>query len=350
MEEVDLRSDTVTRPSQAMYEAMASAPVGDDVFGEDPTVAELEARGAAAVGKEAALFMPTGTMGNLVAVTTHCDGGGAFSEMIVGDRQHTYLYELGSVARVAGVHSWVLPNQADGTLDLDQVAAAIRDDDVHLPQSRLISLENTHNSCGGVPLPFGYVDRVGALAKSRGLKVHVDGARLFNAAVALGEPASALCRGADSVTFCLSKGLGAPAGSVLAGSHDFIRRARRARKALGGGMRQAGVLAACGIVCLDSMVHRLHEDHAMAQALAAGLAEIPQLSVDPSAVRTNILFFDVSDGKSEELVATLAADHGVKVGAYSTKTVRAVTHVDAPIAKLDYVLDAFRKSVKSVFA
>jgi threonine aldolase len=343
----DLRSDTVTRPTREMYEAIASAPLGDDVFGEDPTVRELEAQAMALLGKEAALLLPTGTMGNLVAVTQHC--AGVFSaEAIVGDKQHTYLWEGGNVARFAGVSSWVLPNQPDGTLRLDDVEAAVRSVDPHAPTSRLLVLENTHNSCGGKPLPAAYMDAAGALARRKGLRLHVDGARIFNAAAALNEPVARLCRSADSVTFCLSKGLGAPAGSVLVGDKAFIAGARHVRKALGGGMRQAGVIAACGLVALRHVVPRLAEDHAAARMLAEGIAGMPGIQLVPSSVKTNIVFFDVEGGRGQDLQAALK-QRGVKVGAYNSRRVRAVTHYDVPIATIPKVLDIFRRALKDIF-
>ncbi|GBG34517.1 Low specificity L-threonine aldolase [Hondaea fermentalgiana] len=345
---VDLRSDTVTRPSKAMYAAMAAAEVGDDVLGDDPTTARLEEEAAEMLGKEAGLFVPTGTMGNLAAIITHASGV-AFPEMISGNKQHTYLYEVGTTARLAGVHNWAVPNKADGTLALDEIENAIRIEDVHHPQTRLVILENTHNSCGGVPLPTSYVDSVGALTKSHKIALHIDGARIFNAATALGQPASRVCQAADSVTFCLSKGLGAPAGSVLVGSRDFIKRTRNVRKALGGGMRQSGVLAACGLVALREMTTRLAEDHEAAQILARGLAEMPGITIRAQDVHTNILYFDVADGKGEILCEKLAQDHGVLVGAYSTAQVRAVTHVDAPPSVMPRVLDAFRATLGSIF-
>jgi len=346
---IDLRSDTVTRPTKAMYEAMANAPLGDDVFEEDPTVRLLEEEAAQELGKEAALFVPTGTAGNLIAIMQHCST--VFSpEVIVGDRQHTYLYEGGNMGRLANVSTWVLPNEADGTLDLAKVEAAVRSEDVHHPRSRLLLLENTHNACGGVPLPTSYMDQAGALARQHGLGLHVDGARIFNAATALGEPVARVCRAADSVSFCLSKGLASPAGGVLVGQREFIRQARSVRKALGGGMRQVGILAACGLVSLRMMTKRLNEDHEAAQLLATGLSEMPGISVDPSAVKTNILFFNVQDNKANQLVQTLREDHGVLVGAYSTERVRMVTHNDLPRDKIPVVLDAFRASLASVLS
>jgi threonine aldolase len=249
---IDLRSDTVTHPTPAMREAMARAEVGDDVFGDDPTVNRLQEMAAERMGKEAGLFVPSGTMGNLAAVLSHCGRG---DEVILGSKSHTFLYEAGGVSALGGVHSHQASNQPDGTLDLGEVRGAIRSEDDHFPVTRLICLENTHNRCGGVALTVEYTRAAGELAHEHGLALHLDGARIFNAAVALGVEAGDLAAPADSITFCLSKALSAPVGSVLCGSKDFIARARRARKQLGGGMRQAGVLAAAGIVALETMVN-----------------------------------------------------------------------------------------------
>ena len=262
MRVVDLRSDTLTRPTDAMSRAMAAADVGDDVFGEDPTVNRLEEMAADRMGKEAALFVASGTMGNLVSLLTHCARG---EEIILGSFAHTFYFEQGGSAAVGGIHPRTLPNQPDGTLTVSDIEGAVRPDNVHFPRTRLIVLENTHNLCGGHPLDIDYMRAVGDIARRHSLKIHVDGARFFNAAVALDVPAAKLAADADSVSFCLSKGLAAPVGSVVCGNHDFIAEARRARKILGGGMRQAGVLAAAGIVALNEMVDRLADDHANAR-------------------------------------------------------------------------------------
>jgi threonine aldolase len=250
-----------------MREAMARAEVGDDVFGDDPTVNRLQELAAERMGKEAGLFVASGTMGNLTAVLAHCGRG---DEAILGSLSHTFLFEAGGVSALGGVHSCQIPNQPDGTLDMEMVRAAIRSDDIHFPVTRLLVLENTHNRCGGVILTDGYTRAAGELAHSNGLSLHLDGARIFNAAVALGVEARELSAPADSVTFCLSKGLSAPVGSVLCGSRDFIARARRVRKQLGGGMRQVGVLAAAGIVAIETMVDCLADDHQQALLALAG--------------------------------------------------------------------------------
>jgi len=340
---IDLRSDTLTKPTEAMRRAMAEAEVGDDVWGEDPTVIRLEAMGAELMGKEAGLFVASGTMGNLVCLLTHCGRG---DEMIVGDQAHTYIYEQGGSAALGGIHPRPLRNQPDGTLALDEIEAAIRTDNVHFPRTRLICLENTHNRCGGAVLTREYMRSVGVLARRHGIALHLDGARIFNAAVALGVEAKTLAEECDSVTFCLSKGLGAPVGSVVCGNRDFIAEARRARKVVGGGWRQAGVIAAAGIVALEQMVDRLAEDHANARRLADGLAVLPGIVLDPARVQTDIVIFELhcSDMTPEDLAARMA-ERGVRVGAIGGKRLRAVTNyhvtpddIEAALGKFGRVL------------
>lgn len=323
---VELRSDTTTRPTPAMRAAMAAAEVGDDVFGEDPTVNRLEAMAAARMGKAAGLLVASGTMGNLVALLAHCGRG---DEVILGDQSHTYIYEAGGSAAVGGIHPRAIPTQPDGTLGLAAIEAAVRPDNVHFPPTRLICLENTHNRCGGAVLDIGYLHAVRQLADRHGLAVHLDGARLYNAAAALGVAAGDLAAQVDSVTFCLSKGLAAPIGSVVCGSADFVARARRARKLLGGGMRQAGVIAAAGIVALETMVERLADDHANARRLAEGLVEMPGVVLDPTQVRTNIVIFELhrADMTPEGLVAALDA-RGVRILTIGGARLRAVTHYE----------------------
>lgn len=341
MEIVDLRSDTVTQPTPRMRAAMAAAEVGDDVYGEDPTVNRLEALAAERLGKEAGMFVPSGTMGNLAAVLAHCGRG---DELIQGSQGHTFLFEAGGTAALGGVHSCLLPNQSDGSLALDDIRGAIRFDDEHEPITRLIILENTHNRCGGVPLSVEYTDQVGALARERGLKVHLDGARIFNAAVALGVPAARLAQPVDSVTFCLSKGLCAPVGSVLCGSEEWIRKARRARKQLGGGMRQAGILAAAGIVALEEMVDRLEEDHCRARNLSQGLAAVPGLKVE-RVPPTNMVFavVDESVGLDAGQIAARLNAYGVKVGDVSARRFRMVTHYWITNEGIERTIEAFRR-------
>ena len=286
---IDLRSDTVTLPTKKMREAMSRADVGDDVYGEDPTVNRLQQLAAEMLGKEAALFTASGTMSNLVAVLTHCQRG---DEMIVGDQAHVFYYEVGGSSALGGVHVRTVPNR-HGAPDPADVEAAIRGKNVHFPRTRLVCLENTHNRCGGVALTVEETDAIAAVAHRYGIRVHLDGARLFNAAVALGVEARRLAQECDSVNVCLSKGLCAPVGSLLLGTKDYIEEARRYRKMVGGGMRQAGILAAAGIVALTEMVDRLAEDHENAQVLAKGIAEIPGLRVDLKTVQTNIVMVDI---------------------------------------------------------
>src|SRR5512147_3228860 len=271
MEYIDLRSDTVTKPTPEMREAMAEAQVGDDVYGDDPTVNRLEEVAAEMLGKEAALFVPSGTMGNLLALLVHGQRG---DEVIVGNQSHIYLNEAGGMSALGGIQPCPLQNQADGTLALDDILASIRTEDVHHPITRLVCLENTQNICGGVPLSAEYTRRVGELAHRNHLALHIDGARIFNSAVAQNVPGKELVEPADSVMFCLSKGLAAPIGSMLVGSSKFVARARHIRKMLGGGMRQVGVLAAAGLISLEKMTKRLAEDHARAKKLADGLRQI----------------------------------------------------------------------------
>ncbi len=335
MEYIDLRSDTVTKPTPEMREAMARAEVGDDVYGDDPTVNLLQEIAAEMTGKEAGLFVPSGTMGNLAAILTHCQRG---DEVILGQKNHTFLYEAGGVSALGGIHSYQLQNQADGSLLLSDVEAAIREDDPHAPITRLICLENTHNRCGGTVQSPEYTRRLADFAHSRGLRVHLDGARLFNAAAALGIPAAKLSEPADSVTFCLSKGLCAPVGSVLCGEAEFIKKAQRARKILGGGMRQAGILAAAGIVALQNMVSRLSEDHKRARDLAEGLSENRGIVLDDGTPATNMVFFDLAPGvkaSAPEVEEKLKA-RGILVSASGQRRFRLVTHYwidDAAIEK-----------------
>ncbi|MDT8899100.1 low-specificity L-threonine aldolase [Thermanaerothrix sp. 4228-RoL] len=338
---IDLRSDTVTHPTPAMREAMARAEVGDDVYREDPTVNHLEAMAAELLGKESALFVPSGTMGNLIGVLGHCQRG---DEVIMGHLGHTFLFEGGGVSALGGVFVHTLPNQPDGTLRLDDILAAIRPPDVHHPITRLVVLENTHNRCGGVPLSVAYTRQVGDAIHARGLALHLDGARIFNAAVALGVTAKALAEPADTVTFCLSKGLCAPVGSVLCGSREFIERARRIRKQLGGGMRQAGILAAAGIVALETMIDRLAEDHRRARMLAEGLVRLPGISLPMGMPATNMVFISLDESLPIDAPAFAArlANYGVRVGVVGVRQFRLVTHYWIGDAEVAQTLEAFR--------
>jgi threonine aldolase len=337
---VDLRSDTLTKPTPEMRRAMAEAEVGDDVFREDPTVNRLEEMAAERMGKEAALFVASGTMGNLVSLLAQCGRG---DEVIVGDQAHTLINEQGGMAALGGIQPRTIPNLPDGTLDLGHVAAAIRTDNVHYPRTRLVTVENTHNLCGGAALTPDYMQRLGSLARSAGLRLHVDGARIFNAAVALGVNPKILVADADSLTFCLSKGLGAPVGSLVCGNRAFVSEARRARKVVGGGMRQAGVLAAAGIVAIERMVDRLAEDHANARLLADGLSELPWLQVEPVPVRTNILYLTVlREDLTASQVTTLLEAQGIRMLALSPRRARAVTNYHITPSDIQAALAAFR--------
>jgi threonine aldolase len=338
---IDLRSDTMTKPTAAMRKAMAEAEVGDDVFGEDPTVNRLEEMAAQRLGKEAALLVSSGTMANLVSQLAHCGRG---DEIILGSRAHTFFFEQGGSAAVGGIHSRTVPNQVDGKLALEDIEAAIRGDNIHFPRSRLILLENTHNLCNGCPLEIEYMQAVSKIARRHHLKIHVDGARFFNAAIALGVKPQDLAAEADSVSFCLSKGLAAPVGSVVCGTRAFINEARRARKLLGGGMRQAGILAAAGIVALNEMVDRLADDHANARKLALGLAQIPHISIDPDQIQTNILFFEVTrkDMTPAQFVERIGAE-GVGMLVSADQKIRAVTHYHITAEDIDRALKVISK-------
>ncbi len=323
---IDLRSDTVTKPSAAMRAAMAAADVGDDVYGEDPTVALLERETAAALGKEEALFVASGTMGNLVSVLAHCARG---EEAIVGDQAHHFLYESGSAATFGGIQLRPVPNHG-GELDPDEVERAVRGSDIHFPRTALLCLENTHNRGGGRPLSVARTEALTAVARRRGFPVHLDGARLFNAAVALGVPATALTNSVDSVSICFSKGLGAPVGSAVAGNRAFVERARKVRKMAGGGMRQAGVIAAAALIALRDGPKRLHEDHANAKSFAAALASGGEFEVDPAAVTTNIIMFSLPQKSPIDPVALVVAwrEAGVLANHVGYGRFRAVTHLD----------------------
>jgi threonine aldolase len=323
VEVVDLRSDTVTLPTPAMRQAMAKAELGDDVFGEDPTVNRLEEMAAERMGKEAALFVASGTMGNLVAVLIHCGRG---DEVIVGHKSHTYLFEQGGMAALGGITPWPVPSQPDGTMQMGDIEQAIRGDNVHFPRTRLICLENTHNMCDGTPLTADYTAQVAGLARDHGVALHLDGARIFNAAAALGVDPRELVQEVDSVMFCLSKGLCAPVGSLLCGDGAFVAEARRARKVVGGGMRQAGVLAAAGIVALEQIVPRMDEDHQRARRLAEGWAAIPGIEVAP--VSSNIVYFSLGEGvdRTPEQVVDGMQERGVRIMGRLEGRFRAVTH------------------------
>ncbi|KAL8539019.1 hypothetical protein ACS0TY_000862 [Phlomoides rotata] len=337
---VDLRSDTVTKPTEAMRVAMANAEVDDDVLGYDPTAARLEKEMAKIMGKEAALFVPSGTMANLICVLTHCQIRG--SEVILGDSSHIHIYENGGISTIGGVHPRTVKNNEDGTMDIKLIEEAIRDPsfEICFPTTRLICLENSHAHSGGRCLTAEYTDQVGELAKKYGLKLHIDGARIFNASVALGVPVHRLVQAADTVTACLSKGLGAPAGTIIAGPKTFISKAKILRKTLGGGMRQVGILCAAALVALEENVAKLESDHKKARALAVGLNNIKGLKVDLPSVETNIVFFDILEGlgiTAAELLKKLEA-HGILAMGEGPRKLRFVIHHQISESDVQYTI------------
>ena len=343
MKTIDLRSDTVTLPTQAMREAILNAELGDDVFGEDPATNRLEKMAAERIGKEAAILVASGTMANLVSILTHCGRG---EEVILGHQSHTFLYEAGGMSSLGGIHPHTVANQPDGTMLLEDITAAIRGNNVHFPRSRLICLENTHNRCYGSALTPQYTESVAKLARERGLYIHLDGARIFNAAVALKVDVTELTRHADSMSFCLSKGLSCPIGSLVCGTNKFVAEARRNRKVLGGGMRQSGIIAAAGITALEQMVERLAQDHENARRLAEGIARIPGLSIELDRIQTNIIYFDMADDRfaAGTLVRRLA-DRGIKILLLGPKRFRAVTHSGISAEDINLTLAALNEAM-----
>ncbi|HUE98372.1 MAG TPA: low-specificity L-threonine aldolase [Anaerolineales bacterium] len=341
---VDLRSDTVTKPTPEMREAMAEAEVGDDVYRDDPTVNRLEELASEMLGKEASLFVPSGTMGNLLALLVHCQRG---DEVIVGNQSHIYLNEAGGMSALGGMQPRPVQNQPDGTLALDDILASIRTEDVHHPITRLICLENTQNICGGVPLTPDYTHQVGELAHRNNLLLHIDGARMFNAAAAQNVSVKELVAPADSVMFCLSKGLVAPIGSMLVGTTKFIVRARHIRKMLGGGMRQVGVVAAAGIISLEKMTTRLNEDHARAKKMADGLRQVSGLVVDAKSPSTNMVYLNLSEDVriNAQQVTQKLKDFGVLVDPENERRFRLVTHYWIDDPAVEKTISAFQKAL-----
>ena len=338
---IDLRSDTVTKPTPEMWDVIAKAEVGDDVYGEDPSVNKLEEESARLLGKEAGLFVPSGTMGNLAAVLTHCGRG---SEIILGNKAHTFLYEVGGIAALGGIHSHILPNQKDGTLKIEDIKGAIRKDDIHDPPTRLITLENTHNRCGGVALSVEYTQAVAAIARENQLIFHLDGARLFNAAAALDVAPAVLVEPVDSVMFCLSKGLGAPVGSILCGDREFVRRARKTRKMLGGGMRQAGMIAAAGLFALQNHLPLLKEDHLRALKLAHGLGEINGLNLEDQKPPSNMVYLNLDPQlhlNAEQVYASLK-EREILVGITGERQFRLVLHLWVTDNDVEEVIQVFK--------
>lgn len=347
---IDLRSDTVTKPSEAMRVAMANAEVEDEVLGLDPTTQLLESEMAKITGKEAALFVPSGTMGNLISVMIHCEVRG--SEVILGHDSHIHVYENGGISVVGGVHPRTVLNNFDGTMDLDKIVAAIRNpaDAVYYPTTRLICLENTHANCGGRCISAEYTDSVGDIAKKHGLKLHIDGARIFNASAALGIPVRRLVQAADSVSICLSKGLGAPVGSIIVGTESFIAKARRLRKTLGGGMRQVGVITSAAYVALRDNASKLKDDHKNAKILADGLNQIKQLFVDTSAVESNMVFFKILKGSTitPEKLCQVLEKLGVLAMPSSPTSVRLVLHYQISDSDVQYALNCIKQAVQQL--
>lgn len=342
MNHIDLRSDTVTQPTPEMREAMAEAEVGDDVYRDDPTVNRLEELAADMLGKEAAIFVPSGTMGNLLALLVHCQRG---DEVIVGNQSHIYLNEVAGMAALGGIQACPILNQTDGTLSLEDIQASIRSEDVHHAFTRLVCLENTQNICGGVPLTVEYTQQVAELVRRNNLSLHIDGARIFNSATAQNVDVKELVAPADSVMFCLSKGLVSPIGSMLVGSKKFIARARHLRKMVGGGMRQAGVIAAAGIISLEKMTKRLGEDHARAKKLADGLRQIPGLVVDAGSPSTNMVYLNLSDDVQLSAVQIIEKmkKYGVVLDSENSRRFRLVTHYWIDDAGVEKAIAAFRE-------
>ena len=341
---IDLRSDTLTNPTKAMRKAMSEAEVGDDVFSEDPTVNQLEKIAAERMGKEAAIFVPSGTMGNLISILSHCERG---DEVILGDQSHIFLNEVGGLSALGGIHPHIIKNEPDGTLDLKTIEQKIRTSDIHYPPTRLITLENTHNYCMGSPISPEYMRQVGNLAQKYNLKIHIDGARIFNAAIALKLDVKDLLCEADSVMFCLSKGLSAPVGSIVCGSKNFIHKTRKWRKMVGGGMRQSGHLAAAGIIALNDLTDRLKEDHSNAQKLAQGLARLKRIVLKPELIKTNIIFFSLehSNIKPETFLENLEAQ-GIKILMIHEGVFRIVLHREISETQVELVIKAMKEITK----
>jgi threonine aldolase len=341
---IDFRSDTVTHPTQEMREAMFVAEIGDDVYGDDPTVNLLEKKSAEMLGKEAALFTASGTMGNLIAVLTHCGRG---DEAVMGSQGHTFLHEVGGISALGGVFPQLIPSQNDGTMALDDIRNAIREDDIHHPETRLFILENTQNACGGIPIPCDYVESLSSIIKYHDIKLHIDGARIFNAAVALDQPVSNLTTEADSVMFCLSKGLCAPVGSILCGSNEFITRARKIRKQLGGGMRQAGILAAAGIIALEKMPARLGEDHKRAKRLAAEFETIVGIEMDKGMPESNMVYIKLADDHPmtpDKLIQICNSQH-ILIGQSGSRHFRFVLHYWIDDADVEHLVRTLKSAM-----
>ena len=341
MQVIDLRSDTVTLPSKEIKQAIFDAELGDDVFQEDKNVNLLEKQAANLSGKESALLVPSGTMGNLISFLVHCPRG---TEAILGNKSHTFIYEAGGISAFGGIHSHQLQNSDEGLIDLAEIKQAIRLDNVHFPQTSLISLENTHNMCFGSPISKDYIDEVSNIAKENKLKLHVDGARIFNATTALNISLKDMIDNVDSITFCLSKGLACPIGSIICGSKEFIHLARRMRKVLGGGMRQAGIIAAAGLIAINQLESQIQDDHLNAQLLSDGINNINGLNVDCDKVKTNIIYFELKSKtiSSTELL-TKMKNSGILFFEVSPNKYRLVTHYGITKSDIKYTLSSFQK-------
>ena len=344
MSAIDLRSDTVTHPSPEMRDAIYDADIGDDVFSDDPSVNKLEAKSADIMGKEAAVFVASGTMGNLISVLAYAGRG---DEIILGDKAHIFRSEGGGAAALGGISYNTVRNDKMGMLDLGEVESAIRDStNHHNPHTKMITIENTQNNCGGKALSAEYTSQVAKIAHDNGIKLHIDGARIFNASVKLETPVQELVKDADSLSFCLSKGLSCPVGSVVCGTEDFINEARRWRKMVGGGMRQAGFMASAGIVALDTMVDRLADDHANARRLAVGLSKLPGINIDLDESETNLVFFDVELKNRKNLVQALQSN-GI-LGGSEEKRWRFVTHYGIEASDVDRTLEVMSDAIAAL--
>jgi len=336
---IDLRSDTVTLPTKEMMDAIQNAKLGDDVLEDDFVVKKLEDETAKLTGKDAALFVPSGTMGNIISIMVHCPRG---SEVILGDKSHTFKYEAGGISALGGIHSAQLSNNSDGTIDIDKIKTSIREDNVHFPKTACISLENSHNLCNGSPINIEYLSQVYNIAQENNLKVHTDGARIFNSAVALNLELKELTTYTDSITFCLSKGLSAPIGSMVCGTKEFIYHARRTRKILGGGMRQVGILASAGLISISKMTNQLKTDHLHLSQLANGLSQIKKIEINPTNYKTNILYFSITNNPfSDEEFIQHMEKQGIRFFALSKNKFRLVTHSGISDKDIHFTLNVF---------
>jgi len=342
---IDLRSDTVTLPPKAMKDYMIQSSLGDDVYGEDPSINLLQEKTANLFNKEDALFVPSGTMANLISVLTHCDRG---DEILLGDKSHIFYYEAGGVSAFGGIHSHQLKNKDDGTIEINEIKNNIRKDgDDHFPNTKLLCLENTHNFCYGSPIGQNYFEEVNKLLKTNNINLHIDGARIFNASIALKTSVADLTKTADSVSCCLSKGLSSPVGSLIVGKKDFILKAKKIRKALGGGMRQAGIVASAGIYSFDNMINRLEEDHEIAKILAKKLHEIENITINLNLVKTNIIFINLNNTKlSDEEFLLQLNQKKIKIDYKGNRKFRLVTHYGFQKTEIDTVVSTIANILK----